>query len=68
MDFLQLKASIFDEFTIERFKFVMLGDDRYKLLFGGLRNNLFRTTFQGGFISALFLSFFSIEKVGLDPL
>ena len=43
MDFLQLKASIFDEFTIERFKFVMLGDDRYKLLFGGLRNTFIIT-------------------------
>lgn len=38
MDFFQLKASILDEFTIERFKSVMLDDERYKLLFDGLRN------------------------------
>ncbi len=38
MDFMQLKASLLDEFTIERFKSVMLDGDRYKLLFDGLRN------------------------------
>ncbi len=43
MDFLQLKASLLDEFTVERFKFVMLGEERYKLLFDGLRNTFIIT-------------------------
>ena len=38
MDLFQLKASLLDEFTAERFKSVMLDGDRYKLLFDGLRN------------------------------
>lgn len=43
MDFMQLKASLLDEFTIERFKSVMLDGDRYKLLFDGLRNTFIIT-------------------------
>ena len=43
MDFMQLKASILDEFTIERFESVMLGEERYKLLFTGLRNTFIIT-------------------------
>lgn len=43
MDFFQLKSSILDEFTIERFKSVMLDDDRYTLLFAGLRNTFIIT-------------------------
>ena len=38
MDLFQLKASLLDEFTAERFTSVMLDGDRYKLLFDGLRN------------------------------
>ena len=38
MDFFQLKTSILNEFTVERFKSVMLDGERYKLLFDGLRN------------------------------
>ena len=43
MDFLQLKASLLSEFTVERFKSVMLDGDRYKLLFDGLRNTFIIT-------------------------
>lgn len=43
MDFLQLKSSVLDEFTIERFKSVMLNDERYTLLFDGLRNTFIIT-------------------------
>lgn len=43
MDFFQLKASLLDEFTIERFKSVMLDGDRYTLLFDGLRNTFIIT-------------------------
>ncbi len=38
MNFFQLKTSLLDEFSIERFESVMLDGDRYKLLFDGLRN------------------------------
>ena len=43
MDFMQLKASMLDEFTVERFKSVMIDGDRYKLLFDGLRNTFIIT-------------------------
>lgn len=43
MDFLQLKASLLSEFTVERFKSVMLDGDRYRLLFDGLRNTFIIT-------------------------
>lgn len=43
MDFLQLKTSILDEFTIERFKSVMIDGERYQLLFDGLRNTFIIT-------------------------
>ncbi len=43
MDFFQLKSSILDEFTIERFKSVMIDGDRYQLLFDGLRNTFIIT-------------------------
>ena len=38
MELFQLKASLLDEFTIEKFKMVMLDGERYKLIFDGLRN------------------------------
>lgn len=43
MNLFQLKTSILDEFTIERFTSVMLDDDRYMLLFKGLRNTFIIT-------------------------
>lgn len=43
MELFQLKASIFDEFTVERFKSVMLDDERYTLLFAGLKNTFIIT-------------------------
>lgn len=43
MDFFQLKASLLDEFTLERFKSVMIDGDRYTLLFDGLRNTFIIT-------------------------
>ncbi len=43
MDFFHLKASLLDEFTIERFKSVMIDGDRYTLLFDGLRNTFIIT-------------------------
>lgn len=43
MNFLQLKASLLSEFTVERFESVMLDGDRYKLLFDGLRNTFIIT-------------------------
>ena len=38
MELFQLKASLLDEFTIEKFKMVMLDGERYKLIFDGLQN------------------------------
>lgn len=43
MELFQLKASIFSEFTAERFKSVMIDGDRYKLLFQGLENTFIIT-------------------------
>ena len=43
MNLFQLKTSILDEFTIERFTSVMLNDDRYMLLFKGLKNTFIIT-------------------------
>ena len=45
MELFQLKASWLSEFTAERFKSVMIDEDRYKLLFQGLENT-FIITFQ----------------------
>ncbi len=43
MNFFRLESSVLDEFTIERFKSVMLDDDRYELLFDGLKNTFIIT-------------------------
>ena len=43
MELFQLKASWLSEFTAERFKSVMIDEDRYKLLFQGLENTFIIT-------------------------